>query len=125
MTVDCYKEECPRLEGCLASEAIRPDPLSCCKVCPVRPVETDEDDSDKYPVITNTDSEKLNDEGVERSEHDILTSGGCAWKGNYHENGESWHPHVMPWGEMKCVTCSCKVSIEFISITYFISRMNN
>ena len=68
------------------------------------------DKGDKYPVITNTDSEKLNDEGVERSEHDILASGGCAWKGNYHENGEAWHPHVMPWGEMKCVTCSCKVS---------------
>lgn len=113
LTVDCYKEECPRLSSCLSSEAIRPDPLSCCKVCPTVPVKSEDKveegvDKSVYPMITNTDSEKLNDMGVERSNLDILASGGCVWKAHYHENGESWHPHVMPWGEMRCVTCSCK-----------------
>ena len=61
------------------------------------------------PVITH-DGNVLKDMARERSGLDILASGGCAWKGNYHENGAAWHPHVMPWGEMKCVTCSCKVS---------------
>ena len=79
LTVDCFKEECPRLTSCLASEAIRPDPLSCCKVCPEIPDESDTDiietESDTYPVITNIDSQKLNDMGVERSGLDILTSG--------------------------------------------------
>ena len=105
--MDCYKEECPRLTSCLNSEAVRPDPLSCCKVCPgpspgpsAHPLE---------PVITH-DGNVLKDMARERSGLDILASGGCAWKGNYHENGAAWHPHVMPWGEMKCVTCSCKVS---------------
>ena len=73
------------------------------------PKRNSEDEEDKYPVITGHNGQKLNDMGRERSGLDILASGGCAWKGNYHENGESWHPHVMPWGEMKCVTCSCKV----------------
>lgn len=108
LTVDCYKQECPRLTSCLSSEAIRPDPLSCCKECPQKVNQEKEVKESVYPVITNTDSESLNDMGVERSNLDILASGGCAWKGDYHENGDSWHPHVMPWGEMRCVTCSCK-----------------
>ena len=118
MTVDCYKEECPRLSSCLISEAIRPDPLSCCKVCPTpvsslprdkSPESLERESEDQYPVITGHDGQKLNDMARERSGLDILASGGCAWKGNYHENGESWHPQVMPWGVMKCVACSCKV----------------
>ena len=131
LTVDCFKEECPRLTSCLASEAIRPDPLSCCKVCPEIPDQSDTDiietESDTYPVITNIDSQKLNDMGVERSGLDILTSGGCAWKGNYHENGDAWHPHVVPWGQMKCVTCSCKVSSSeiFFSQKYFYHRSSS
>ena len=24
-------------------------------------------------------------------------------------NGDSWHPTVVPWGEMVCVDCTCKV----------------
>jgi len=117
LTVDCYKEECPRLSSCLISEAIRPDPLSCCKVCPTpvsslprdkSPESLERESEDQYPVITGHNGQKLNDMGRERSGLDILASGGCAWKGNYHENGESWHPQVMPWGVMKCVTCSCK-----------------
>lgn len=108
LTVDCHKERCPALEGCSSRDAIRPDPLSCCKVCPKKEEKIVEKSEKPYPVITNTDSQELNDMGSERSGLDILASGGCALKGNYHENGEHWHPHVKPWGEMRCVTCSCK-----------------
>ena len=27
-------------------------------------------------------------------------------------NGDSWHPTVVPWGEMVCVDCTCKVNIK-------------
>ena len=107
--MDCHKERCPALDGCSSKDAIRPDPLSCCKVCPQKEEKIVEKSAKPYPVITNTDSQELNDMGSERSGLDILASGGCALKGNYHENGEHWHPHVKPWGKMVCVICTCKV----------------
>ena len=106
--MDCYKEECPPLTSCLTKEAERPDPLACCKVCPQKPKKVDKQVKTSSPVL-QVDSQKLNDMGRVRSGLDILASGGCAVKGEYHENGESWHPTVMPWGEMKCVSCACKV----------------
>ena len=109
MVVDCYREECPALNGCLHAEAIRPNPLACCKVCP--DLEETSGNSKSSVVALKTDPYHLNDMGVARSGLDILASGGCSWKGDYHENGESWHPTVMPWGEMKCVTCECKVRV--------------
>ena len=67
------------------------------------------------PPVLQLDPQNLNDRpGLARNGQDILASGGCAWKGDHHENGETWHPHVMPWGEMKCVSCACKVRlVEF------------
>jgi len=106
LTVDCYREECPPLTACLHAEAIRPNPLACCKVCPKRD-ETSNSVSKAHPVL-KSDPHKLNDMAMARTGLDILASGGCSWKGLYHENGESWHPTVMPWGEMKCVSCECK-----------------
>ena len=106
--MDCYREECPPLTACLHAEAIRPNPLACCKVCPKRD-ETLSSVSKVHSVL-KSDPHKLNDMAMARTGLDILASGGCSWKGLYHENGVSWHPTVMPWGEMKCVTCKCKVS---------------
>ena len=80
------------MEGCSSRDAIRPDPLSCCKVCPKKEEKIVEKSEKPYPVITNTDSQELNDMGSERSGLDILASGGCALKGNYHENGVG-HQH--------------------------------
>eukprot|EP00092_Neocalanus_flemingeri_P058871 GFUD01070264.1.p1 GENE.GFUD01070264.1~~GFUD01070264.1.p1 ORF type:complete len:935 (-),score=111.94 GFUD01070264.1:1839-4643(-) len=106
LAVDCYREECPPLTACLHSEAIRPNPLACCKVCPKRE-EKSNSVSKAHPVLT-ADPHKLNDMAMARTGLDILASGGCSWKGVHHENGVTWHPTVMPWGEMKCVTCGCK-----------------
>ena len=55
--------------------------------------------------------------GRRRTGADVLSAGGCSWRGLHHENGASWHPTVEPWGEMKCVTCLCKVSQEVDGLT--------
>ena len=110
----CYKEECPPLTSCLSKEARRENPLDCCKVCPQKQTLVDKPVKVvKAPPVLQVDTQNLNDRpGLARSGLDILASGGCAWKGRHYENGESWHPHVMPWGEMKCVSCACKVRQE-------------
>ena len=111
LTVHCYKEECPPLTSCLSKDARRENPLDCCKVCPQKPPVDKQVLSLPPPPVLQRDTQNLNDRpGLARNGLDILASGGCNWKGGYHENGESWHPHVMPWGEMKCVSCACKVS---------------
>ena len=97
------KESCPVLD-CPHNEQIRTGPLSCCKVCGAPLPKTEEDD------LVPVDPSRQGDMGVARTGLDILSSGGCKWKGEYHENGHSWHPTVLPWGEMKCITCHCKVS---------------
>ena len=109
----CYKEECPPLTSCLSKEARRENPLDCCKVCPQKQTLVDKPVKVvKAPPVLQVDTQNLNDRpGLARSGLDILASGGCAWKGRHYENGESWHPHVMPWGEMKCVSCACKVRL--------------
>ena len=50
-----------------------------------------------------------------RSEADIVAAGGCRFKGDVFENGEEWHPRIQPWGEMRCINCSCKVSFDLRS----------
>ena len=82
---------------------MRTGPLTCCKVCGTPTPKPD--DEDLVPV----DPTRQRDMGVARTGLDILSSGGCKWKGEYHENGNTWHPTVLPWGEMKCITCNCKV----------------
>jgi hypothetical protein len=101
--VDCFKETCPPLD-CPTSESVRPGPLSCCKTC------RSPDTSGAADLVQVTDPDKQRDMAVARTGLDILGSGGCKWRGNYHENGDSWHPTVLPWGEMNCITCVCKVS---------------
>ena len=65
MTVDCYREECPPLTACLHAEAIRPNPLACCKVCPTRD-ETSSSVSKVHPVL-HSDPHKLNDMAMART----------------------------------------------------------
>jgi len=102
LTVDCEKLKCPRLD-CLSTEAIRPGPMSCCKTCPVLP---------EPPVVELEDlsdgGSVLGDMAVEKTGMDYMRAGSCKWRGKYHSNGDRWHPRVMPWGEIKCVSCSCK-----------------
>ena len=54
---------------------------------------------------------KLNDRPQIRTEEDVLNAGGCRVRGAVYENGAVWHPSVLPYGEINCVTCKCKVSI--------------
>ena len=107
LAVDCFKESCPPLD-CPLQEQVRPDALSCCKECRA----PDPLAADPKAELVPVDPNKQHDMGVARSGLDILASGGCKWKGNYHENGDSWHPTVLPWGEMKCISCSCKVRVN-------------
>ena len=106
LKVKCFKQSCPRLECALADQH-RPGPLSCCKQC--RPPDSDGADSRAALDLVPIDPRKQHDMGVARTGDDILASGGCKLKGGYHENGATWHPNVLPWGEMKCFTCHCKV----------------
>ena len=64
--------------------------------------------------------ELLGEEAQARGEVDILSSGGCRFKGDVFENGEEWHPRIQPWGEMRCINCNCKVNIYFDYANYTI-----
>ena len=102
LKVECSKLTCPVL-SCPDSEAYRPDPMACCKQCPA-----------PTPAPSSTISslivkDTLGEEAVARGEADILSSGGCRFKGDVFENGEEWHPRIQPWGEMRCINCNCKV----------------
>ncbi len=46
-----------------------------------------------------------------------LSAGGCLWRDYYVENGATWHPKIVPHGEMKCVTCKCKVGTRQFAST--------
>ena len=50
----------------------------------------------------------------ERTDEEILQQGGCQWRGEAIENGHTWSPRVLPFGEVNCVTCTCKVSYFFM-----------
>jgi len=98
LTVECTKKQCPPLTDCLHSEAVRVHPLDCCKVCPAQ--------TTPAPTIA-PEAGVRGDEAV-AGPRELLDRGGCLWKGSTHRNGDSWHPTVVPWGEMVCVDCTCK-----------------
>lgn len=54
---------------------------------------------------------RLGDMGRVRTDQDILAEGGCTWREEVRENGAIWHPSVLPYGEISCVTCKCKVEV--------------
>jgi chordin len=95
---------CPAL-SCQEGEAYRPDPMACCKQCPAAPATTTQSTA---ALLAN--KELLGEEAQARGEVDILSSGGCRFKGDVFENGEEWHPRIQPWGEMRCINCNCKVT---------------
>ena len=45
----------------------------------------------------------------EKTDDEILEQGGCSWRNEVKENGHTWSPRVLPFGEVNCVTCTCKV----------------
>ncbi|XP_032781634.2 dorsal-ventral patterning protein Sog [Daphnia magna] len=105
LKVECTKLTCPPL-SCPESEAYRPDPMACCKQCPAAPATTTPSAAALSQMLAN--KELLGEEAQIRGEVDILSSGGCRFKGDVFENGEEWHPRIQPWGEMRCINCNCK-----------------
>ncbi len=51
-----------------------------------------------------------------RTPQDILDQGGCSWKEDVKPNGVTWHPRILPYGEVQCVSCSCKVISQIATI---------
>ena len=45
----------------------------------------------------------------EETSNDLLDEGGCQWRDEVVGNGHTWNPRVLPYGEVQCVTCTCKV----------------
>lgn len=81
--------------------------MACCKQCPAAPATTTPSAAALSQMLAN--KELLGEEAQIRGEVDILSSGGCRFKGDVFENGEEWHPRIQPWGEMRCINCNCKV----------------
>lgn len=117
LKVECTKLTCPPL-NCPESEAYRPDPMACCKQCPAAPATTTPSTTALILSSNNKEALLLGEEAQARGEVDILSSGGCRFKGDVFENGEEWHPRIQPWGEMRCINCNCKVKHSFISYIY-------
>ena len=46
--------------------------------------------------------------GKDKTDDEILEEGGCKWKDEVIENGLTWNPRVLPYGEVQCVSCTCK-----------------
>lgn len=84
--VHCEKVTCPPLP---CAKPVRRSPSDCCKECP-------------------------EEEGRLLDHADMMQADGtplCKFGKNYYQNTHNWHPHVPLFGEMKCITCWCDVSI--------------
>ena len=120
LTVTCSRQACPRLD-CPREQQVRPDDLACCKVGIYKGRSPSVFDLTGFfslqvcgpPPTTKPpkafDPEQPQDGGVERTDFDVLAEGGCEWKNEVHENGHVWNPRVQPYGEVRCVQCTCKV----------------
>ncbi|XP_071747936.1 dorsal-ventral patterning protein Sog isoform X3 [Lepeophtheirus salmonis] len=107
LQVKCRSQQCPKL-NCLGNKQIRPNILSCCKICDHSTHEREISISDENTISIINNPEILKDMAIERTQNDILIEGGCVWRNNFYNNGDVWHPSVLPFGEMKCVNCKCK-----------------
>ncbi|XP_076365142.1 chordin-like isoform X1 [Tachypleus tridentatus] len=104
LQVECRKINCPLLT-CGHNDVFREHPHDCCKKCrtQVRIKSYETHQHNYHPgdeAISIVNQEEIN--------KDILAAGGCLFGDVIHPNGDFWHPTVQPFGEMKCVTCSCK-----------------
>ena len=65
--------------------------------------------SDNSSLAFSGDPSRPHDMASEKTDEEILDEGGCDWRGKVYGNGATWKPRVLPYGEMKCVECKCKV----------------
>ena len=136
LTVECKSKQCPELD-CATELQIRPDALACCKVLTLfnhtQDICNDEKcsnvikqhsvlktctvfgsvqickDPPPTPETDVQDPNNLADRPQIRTDEDVLNAGGCKWREQVLENGARWNPSVLPYGEISCVSCKCKV----------------
>lgn len=92
LTVNCTRITCQPL-SCAEKDAYREHHMACCKVCPRVEVE---------------ENEGQGDQGQQKSSEEEISYGGCRFRNEVVPNGKEWHPRVQPFGEMQCITCTCK-----------------
>ena len=124
MKVECQSQRCPTLD-CPADQQIRPDALACCKVS-VYIFDRFSEVSKIHKILqictptTTPDPTQVAEEQIlkapqtmpeEETSNDLLDEGGCQWRDEVVGNGHTWNPRVLPYGEVQCVTCTCKVRI--------------
>ena len=132
LEVVCASKQCPELD-CPRERRVRPDKLACCmvrtaeygrdnsllvllftkellcfQVC--EEVEMADSDNSSSLVAPRSDPSRPHDMASEKTDREVLDEGGCDWRGRVYGNGAAWNPRVLPYGEMKCVECKCKVS---------------
>ena len=56
-----------------------------------------------------------------KTDQNILEAGGCSWRDEVVDNGYTWNPRVLPFGEVQCVSCTCKVSMYLLSLWLLVS----
>uniref|UniRef100_A0A8C6XT77 Chordin n=1 Tax=Naja naja TaxID=35670 RepID=A0A8C6XT77_NAJNA len=84
--VHCEKVQCPQL---VCNNPIRVNPSDCCKQCPAL-----EKSSSLLSDMMQADGPRA-----------------CKFGRQWYMHNERWHPTVPPFGEMKCITCWCLVSM--------------
>lgn len=101
LMVKCERITCPPLT-CAEKESYREHPRACCKKCP-------NSIAVKSHVLVPASAGQLGDQGGEKlTPKEILSAGGCKFRGQVYPNGEEWHPTIEPYGAEKCVKCHCK-----------------
>ncbi|XP_053210116.1 chordin-like [Panonychus citri] len=98
LKVTCRRHfTCPPL-ACDPEQSVREHPTDCCKKCP---------DSIQ---VKSLDGAFASDDGTNLADSnlDTQTTGVCVLLGRLYPNGHRWHPHVTPFGEIRCVKCVCK-----------------
>ena len=58
----------------------------------------------------------------ERTNQNVLEAGGCSWRDDVVENGYTWNPRVLPYGEVQCVSCACKVNFLNYLLKFMFSK---
>lgn len=138
LAIQCPRIQCPPL-NCSESQAYRPDPKACCRVCSniieLTPMETIETTTKigkngtktttttkiisskatkktKTSVKKQMDAADAGDEEKTNTNDEILQHGGCNVGNAIYANEEEWHPVVSALGEQQCVMCKCKVSFS-------------
>lgn len=106
LSIECNRKKCPPLT-CAESDAEYLTPMDCCKRCPnVMPTRSSmPTDIMNEGLMSDQDLEPADEQKLQAS---ILMKGGCKIRDIVKANGEQWSPIIGPFGENKCLRCTCK-----------------